>query len=61
MIKSVIFGILIISICGYVGLSTKGGPREIGTSVTRAVVLSFITILISDYFITRFLFLIGLD
>ncbi len=61
MIKSVIFGILIISICGYVGLSTRGGPREIGTSVTRAVVLSFITVLISDYFITRFLFLIGLD
>lgn len=61
IIKSVLFGILIISICGYIGLNTKGGPREIGTSVTKAVVLSFITILISDYFITRFLFLIGLD
>ncbi len=61
MIKSVFFGILIITICGYVGLSTKGGPREIGTSVTKAVVLSFVSILISDYFITRFLFLIGLD
>lgn len=61
MIKSIFFGVLIISICGYVGLSTKGGPREIGTSVTKAVVLSFISILVSDYFITRLLFLIGLD
>ena len=61
LIKSVFFGVLIITICGYVGLSTKGGPREIGTSVTKAVVLSFISILIFDYFITRFLFLIGLD
>jgi len=61
LIKSVFFGVLIITICGYVGLSTKGGPREIGTSVTKAVVLSFISILIFDYFITRFLFLVGLD
>jgi phospholipid/cholesterol/gamma-HCH transport system permease protein len=61
MIKSVFFGVLIITICGYVGLTTKGGPREIGTSVTKAVVLSFISILVSDYFITRLLFLVGLD
>ncbi len=61
LIKSVFFGVIIITICGYVGLSTKGGPREIGTSVTKAVVMSFISILISDYFITRFLFLVGLD
>lgn len=61
LVKSIFFGILITSICCYVGLNTKGGPREIGNSVTRAVVLSFITILVADYFITRFLIVVGLD
>lgn len=61
LVKSIFFGLLITSICCYVGLNTRGGPREIGISVTRAVVLSFITILVSDYFITRFLILVGLD
>ncbi len=61
LIKATFFGVLITTICCYVGLNTTGGPREIGNSVTRAVVFSFISILIFDYFITRFLILIGLD
>lgn len=61
LIKAMIFGVIISIVCSYVGLKTKGGPREIGTSVTRAVVLSFILILISDYFISRLLIAVGLD
>jgi phospholipid/cholesterol/gamma-HCH transport system permease protein len=56
-----IFGVIISIVCCYVGLKTKGGPREIGTSVTKAVVLSFISILVSDYFISRLLIVFGLD
>ncbi|HEX3034574.1 MAG TPA: ABC transporter permease [Thermodesulfobacteriota bacterium] len=61
LVKAAVFGIIISTVCCYVGLNTRGGPREIGTSVTRAVVLSFVLILIFDYFITRLLLLLGLQ
>ena len=61
LVKAMIFGVIISIVCCYVGLKTKGGPREIGTSVTKAVVLSFISILVSDYFISRLLIVFGLD
>ncbi|MGI9534607.1 MAG: MlaE family ABC transporter permease [Thermodesulfobacteriota bacterium] len=61
LIKSFIFGIIISIVSCYVGLGTKGGPREIGNSVTKAVVLSFILVLVSDYFITRILLFFNLD
>jgi phospholipid/cholesterol/gamma-HCH transport system permease protein len=61
LVKAAVFGIIISIVCCYVGLKTKGGPREIGTAVTRAVVLSFILILIFDYFITRVLLLLDLQ
>jgi phospholipid/cholesterol/gamma-HCH transport system permease protein len=53
LIKSEIFGFCIILIACNTGLRTRGGPREIGFAVTRSVVLSLITILILDYFITK--------
>ena len=52
LIKAEIFGFCVVLICCSVGLRTTGGPREIGNSVTRAVVASIIFILIADYFIT---------
>jgi len=61
LIKAFIFGIIISIVCCYIGLQTKGGPREIGKSVTKAVVLSFILVLVSDYFITRILLFLNLD
>ncbi|HSE83078.1 MAG TPA: ABC transporter permease [Thermodesulfobacteriota bacterium] len=61
LVKAAVFGIIISTVCCYIGLKTRGGPREIGTSVTRAVVLSFVLILIFDYFITRLLLLLGLQ
>ncbi len=61
LIKALIFGIIISIVSCYVGLRTKGGPREIGRSVTKAVVLSFILVLVSDYFITRILLFLNID
>ncbi len=61
LIKAFIFGIIISIVSCYVGLRTKGGPREIGRSVTKAVVLSFILVLVSDYFITRILLFMNID
>jgi ABC-type transporter Mla maintaining outer membrane lipid asymmetry permease subunit MlaE len=36
-------------------LTTIGGPRGIGRSVTKAVVNSIVLIVIFDYLLTRFL------
>ncbi len=57
LIKAMVFGVIIATTCCYVGLQTSGGPREVGQSVTKAVVFSFILILIFDYVVTRMLFL----
>ena len=53
--KSFIFALAIGIISCHQGLTTRGGPRAIGRSVTKAVVNSIVMILILDYFLTRFL------
>jgi len=53
ILKAEIFGFVIVLICCSIGLSTRGGPREIGASVTKAVVASLISILVLDYFVTK--------
>ena len=57
LIKAEVFGFVIVLVCCYIGLNTRGGPREIGASVTRAVVTSLILILVLDYFVTKALLL----
>ena len=53
LIKAEIFGFCVVLVCCNIGLNTRGGPREIGASVTRAVVTSLIIILVLDYFVTK--------
>lgn len=53
LIKAEIFGFLVVLIACHIGLRTRGGPREIGHAVTQSVVVSLITILVLDYFVTR--------
>lgn len=53
LVKAEIFGFVVILVCCNIGLNTRGGPREIGASVTRAVVTSLILILVLDYFVTK--------
>jgi len=53
LVKAEVFGFVIVLVCCYIGLSTRGGPREIGASVTKAVVTSLILILVLDYFVTK--------
>jgi phospholipid/cholesterol/gamma-HCH transport system permease protein len=55
LIKSVVFGGIIALVCCYVGFKTTGGARGIGQSTTRSVVLSFMLILVADFFLTRIL------
>ncbi|MSR64977.1 MAG: ABC transporter permease [Verrucomicrobiae bacterium] len=53
--KSMLFGLIIATVCCFKGITTKGGPREIGHTVTKAVVGSIVLITIFDYFVTRIL------
>jgi phospholipid/cholesterol/gamma-HCH transport system permease protein len=55
LIKAEVFGLVVMVIACNTGLRTRGGPREIGLAVTKAVVLSLIAILTLDYFITKLL------
>jgi len=53
--KAEVFGFVVVLVCCDIGLNTRGGPREIGAAVTRAVVTSLILILVLDYFVTKVL------
>jgi len=55
-VKAVVFGLIIATIsCGW-GLTTKGGPKEVGTSTTGAVVMILILVCIMDVVLTQVLF-----
>jgi phospholipid/cholesterol/gamma-HCH transport system permease protein len=53
--KSFCFALIIGSVSCHQGLTTIGGPRGIGRSVTKAVVNSIILIVMFDYILTRVL------
>jgi len=55
LLKSFVFAVVIGVVSCHQGLQTRGGPRGIGRSVTKAVVNSIVMILILDYFLTRLL------
>ena len=50
------FGGSIALICCYKGFAASGGAEGVGKATTGAVVLSFMTILVSDYFLSAWLF-----
>ncbi len=56
LIKACFFGAAIAIISCYKGFYAAGGAEGVGRSTTGAVVLSSMTILISDYFLSAWLF-----
>ncbi len=60
LIKAVFFAAVIVTVSCYKGLTTSGGAEGVGKSTTRAVVVSMIIILVSDYFISIFLNALGI-
>ena len=56
IIKACFFGAILSLISCYKGFYTKGGAEGVGRATTGAVVLSSMTILISDYFLSAWLF-----
>jgi phospholipid/cholesterol/gamma-HCH transport system permease protein len=55
LLKATVFGGIIAQVGCYVGFKTSGGARGIGISTTRSVVLSFLLIMVANYFLTRFM------
>jgi phospholipid/cholesterol/gamma-HCH transport system permease protein len=56
LIKSAFFGLILSLIGCYKGFNTEGGAEGVGKAITEAVVLSSISILVSDYFLTAIMF-----
>ena len=56
LIKACFFGAALSLVSCYRGFYTEGGAEGVGKATTGAVVLSFMTILISDYFLSAWLF-----
>jgi len=56
LLKAGVFGLQIAVIaCGW-GLTTRGGPKEVGTSTTGAVVMILVTVSLMDVVLTQLLF-----
>jgi phospholipid/cholesterol/gamma-HCH transport system permease protein len=56
LFKAVVFGLQIaVLACGW-GLTTQGGPKEVGTSTTGAVVMILVTVALVDVLLTQILF-----
>ena len=56
LIKAAFFGLILSLISCYKGFNTYGGAEGVGRATTEAVVLSSISILVSDYFLTAIMF-----
>ncbi|MGD9577510.1 MAG: MlaE family ABC transporter permease [Syntrophorhabdus sp.] len=56
LIKAAVFGIILSIVSCYKGFYTKGGAEGVGKSTTEAVVVSSVTILVTDYILTSFMF-----
>ena len=56
LIKSCFFGLILSIISCYKGYTAGKGAEGVGTATTEAVVLSSVLILVSDYFLTDWLF-----
>ena len=53
VVKPMVFGTIFSMISCYVGLQTRGGAEGVGNAVKKAVVLSSVLILITDFFLTK--------
>jgi phospholipid/cholesterol/gamma-HCH transport system permease protein len=56
LLKTLVFGLQIaVLACGW-GLTTRGGPKEVGTSTTGAVVMILVTVALMNAVLTSVLF-----
>lgn len=53
LFKAVLFGIIIAAVASYQGFNAKGGAVGVGHATRKTVVVSFLTILVVGYMVTR--------
>ena len=58
MVKPIFFGLIIVSVGCYQGLNVRGGAQGVGRATTSAVVVASVSILVSNFFISRVLLFI---
>lgn len=56
LVKAAVFGFLIAVISCYNGFNAAGGAEGVGRATTRAVVVSSMMVLVSNYFLTALMF-----
>jgi phospholipid/cholesterol/gamma-HCH transport system permease protein len=56
LVKSAVFGLILSIVSCYKGFYAKGGAEGVGRATTEAVVASSVTILVTDYILTSFMF-----
>ena len=59
LIKSLVFGMVIVQIGCYEGFTVTGGPEGVGRSTTSSVVISIFSVIIVDVIFTAFFYLLG--
>jgi phospholipid/cholesterol/gamma-HCH transport system permease protein len=52
LVKAFVFGIIIVTISCYRGMTTKGGAAGVGRATTNSVVVCYSVILIGNFFLT---------
>ncbi|MBU0551784.1 ABC transporter permease [Myxococcota bacterium] len=56
LIKAAVFGVILTMVGCFKGFYASGGARGVGIATTQSVVVSSVTILIADYFLTAAMF-----
>jgi len=56
LIKSAVFGAILSSVGCYKGFYARGGAEGVGRATTSAVVISYVSILVSDFLMTAIMF-----
>jgi len=59
LIKSIMFGMVIVQIGCYEGFTVTGGPEGVGRSTTASVVISIFTVIVVDVIFTAFFYVLG--
>lgn len=52
MVKAFVFGVIIVTICCFKGMTTRGGAAGVGRSTTNSVVICYSVILIGNFLLT---------
>ena len=55
LLKPVLFGFIIATIGCYYGMTARGGTQGVGRATTQAVVAASVSILVTDFFVTKLL------